>query len=68
MESVKDYFRTNWSEMTPHDWVGLVITIVVFIAMIVLYVYVFHPANKEKLEAHRNIPMDDDKPTQEKPR
>jgi cbb3-type cytochrome oxidase subunit 3 len=32
----------------------------VFLFMIGLYVYVFHPANKEKLEAQRHIPLDDD--------
>jgi cytochrome c oxidase cbb3-type subunit 4 len=36
------------------------ITIVVFFIMIALYIYVFHPSNKEKLEAHRHIPLDDD--------
>ena len=59
MDTIKEYFHTNWSAMTLHDWVGLTITIVVFIAMIALYVYVLHPANKQKLEAHRHIPMDD---------
>lgn len=46
--------------MTQHDWLGLIMTITVFIVMIGLYVYVFHPANKERLESQRNIPLDDD--------
>ncbi|KPJ91719.1 MAG: hypothetical protein AMJ55_11170 [Gammaproteobacteria bacterium SG8_15] len=46
--------------MTLHDWLGLGITIVVFFVMIALYIYIFHPSNKEKLEAHRHIPLDDD--------
>jgi len=46
--------------MTLHDWLGMGITIVVFFVMVGLYVYVLHPANKERLESHRYIPLDDD--------
>jgi cytochrome c oxidase cbb3-type subunit 4 len=28
--------------------------------MVVAYVYVLRPKNKDKLEAHKHIPMDDD--------
>jgi cytochrome c oxidase cbb3-type subunit 4 len=45
--------------MTLQDWLGLIVTIVVFLLMIGLYVLVFHPANKEKLEAQRHIPWED---------
>ena len=65
MDSVKEYFQTDWAAMTLHDWIGLGITIVVFFVMIALYVYVFHPSNKEKLESHRHIPLDDDDFTRE---
>ena len=57
---MNSYFFTDWSAMTMQDWLGLIVTIVVFLLMIGLYVYVFHPANKDKLEAHRHIPLDDD--------
>jgi len=57
---VSEYFDTDWGAMTLQDWLGLIVTIVVFLLMIGLYMYVFHPANKAKLEAHRNIPLDDD--------
>ena len=60
MDSIRQYFQTDWSAMTLHDWIGLGITIVVFFVMIALYVYVFHPSNKEKLESYRHIPLDDD--------
>ena len=46
--------------MTPSDWVGVITTVTVFLAMIVLYVYVLHPKNKDRLESQRHIPMDDD--------
>lgn len=64
-ERIKDYFHTDWTAMSFHDWLGLGITIVVFFVMIALYVYIFHPSNKEKLEAHRQIPLDDDVLTRE---
>jgi cytochrome c oxidase cbb3-type subunit 4 len=60
VNSIKDYFHTDWSAMTQHDWLGLIMTIAVFLVMIGLYIYVFHPSNKERLEAHRHIPLDDD--------
>ena len=65
MNSLKDYFHTDWAAMTLHDWLGLGITLVVFFVMIGLYVYIFHPSNKERLEAQRNIPLDDDRLTLE---
>ncbi|WP_455376836.1 hypothetical protein [Kaarinaea lacus] len=63
MNAIKQHFYTNWHAMTLHDWLGLGITIVVFFFMIALYVYVFHPSNKEKLESQRFIPLDDDDST-----
>ena len=60
MDAIKEHFQTNWSAMTLHDWLGLGITIIVFIMMIALYAYVFHPSNKERLESQRHIPLDDE--------
>ena len=60
MNKLLDYFHTDWGAMTLHDWLGLGITIVVFIVMVALYVYIFHPSNKDRLEAQRNIPLDDE--------
>ena len=60
MNKLSEYFHTDWGAMTQHDWIGLIMTILVFLIMIGLYIYVFHPANKERLEAQRRIPLDDD--------
>ena len=60
MNNLQDYFHTDWSAMTSHDWVGLVMTVVVFLLMVGLYVYVLKPSNREKFEAQRFIPLDDD--------
>ena len=46
--------------MTASDWFGMVLTVVVFLLMVVLYVYVLRPKNREKLEKQRFIPMDED--------
>ncbi len=47
--------------MTLHDWIGMIMTVSIFILMLVAYVLVFHPKNKEKLEAQRHILDDDDR-------
>lgn len=60
VNSLKEYFSTDWGAMTLQDWLGLIVTIAVFLLMIALYAYVFHPSNKEKLEAQRHIPLDED--------
>jgi cytochrome c oxidase cbb3-type subunit 4 len=59
VNSLKDYFHTEWSAMTLHDWLGMGVTVVVFLVMVGLYAYIFHPANKQRLESQRYIPLDD---------
>ena len=60
MSKLEKYFHTEWEAMTAHDWAGLILTVVIFFLMIGLYVYVFRPANKEKLESQRHILFDDE--------
>lgn len=60
MTNMGDYFYTDWAAMTVNDWVGLIMTVVVFFVMIWAYVYTFNPKNRDKLEAQRYIPFDDD--------
>ncbi len=62
MEALRGFFSTNWAAMTLHDWLGLSITIVVFVGMLAGYVMVLNPKNKERFEARRTAPLDyDDK-------
>ncbi len=61
MTSLQEYFQTDWAAMTSNDWVGLIMTVVVFFLMIAIYVYALHPSNREKLEAQRFIPLDEDR-------
>ena len=60
MNSLKQHFLTDWAAMTLQDWIGVIVTVVVFVMMIGLYVFVFLPSNKGKLEAQRYIPLEDD--------
>lgn len=43
MNSLKDYFSTDLQAMTTNDWVGTILTVVIFLLMLGLYVYVLRP-------------------------
>lgn len=68
MNEVASYFHTDWAAMSFHDWLGLVITIVVFVVLVVMYVYIFHPANKKRFESHRHIPFHEGRDDEEEQR
>ncbi|VAX07643.1 hypothetical protein MNBD_GAMMA26-1387 [hydrothermal vent metagenome] len=61
MNSLQEHFHTDWAAMTSNDWVGTIMTVITFILMVVVYVYALRPKNREKLEAQRFIPLDEDK-------
>ena len=58
MSSLAEYFSTDWAAMTATDWVGTVLTVVIFVLMVVAYVYAYRPKNKDKLE-ERKFLLDD---------
>ena len=60
MSSLAEYFHTDWEAMTFSDWVGTVLTVVIFILMAVAYFQVFRPKNRERLEAHKHLPFEMD--------
>lgn len=60
MNSLKEYFHTDWGAMTVTDWIGMIITVVIFLLMVGLYVYVLRPKNRERLEPYRHIPVSED--------
>ena len=60
MTKLQEYFHTDWSAMTGTDWFGLVLTVVVFIIMVVVYIWVLNPKNKESIESHRNMLLDEE--------
>jgi len=59
VSSLKEYFSTDWAAMTATDWVGTILTVVIFILMVIAYVYAYRPANKETLEQRKYL-LDDD--------
>ena len=61
MSSLKEYFHTDWAAITTNDWIGLILTVVIFLLMVGLYVYVLRPKNRDKLERQRFIPVDDER-------
>ena len=62
MSSLSDFFATDWAAMTPQDWVGTILTVVVFLLMVGLYFYALRPRNRDRLEAQRFIPFEGDEP------
>jgi cytochrome c oxidase cbb3-type subunit IV len=61
VSSLKEYFHTDWGAMTTNDWIGLILTVVIFLLMVGLYVYVLRPKNRDKLERQRFIPVDEER-------
>jgi cytochrome c oxidase cbb3-type subunit 4 len=60
VSSLSEYFETDWAAMTATDWVGTILTVVIFVLMVVAYFQVFRPKNRDKLEAKKHIPFEDD--------
>jgi cytochrome c oxidase cbb3-type subunit 4 len=60
VNSLKEYFHTDWGAMTINDWIGTILTIVILLLMMVAYFQVFRPKNREKLESKRFIPFEED--------
>ena len=60
MSNLKEYFHTDWAAMTTNDWIGTILTVVIFVLMIVAYFQVFRPKNRNKLESKRYILFDED--------
>jgi len=58
--SLSEYFHTDWEAMTTNDWIGTILTVVIFIAMLVAYFQVFSPKNKDRLESQRYVLFDED--------
>ncbi|MFD2112907.1 cbb3-type cytochrome c oxidase subunit 3 [Thiorhodococcus fuscus] len=61
MNSLASYFETDWQAMTLNDWVGTILTVVIFLLMLVAYFQVFRPKNRERLESKKHILFDEDR-------
>lgn len=60
MSSFVEHFHTDWGAMTTNDWIGLILTLVVFLLMTVAYFQVFRPKNRDRLESRKGIPFEED--------
>ena len=60
MSSLREYFHTDWQAMTTTDWVGTILTVIIFLLMVGLYFYVLRPKNRDKFESKKYIPLDDE--------
>lgn len=60
MNSVVDFFSTDWDAMTHADWTGMVIVLLLSVLMIGLYTWVFKPSNRDHFEQYRDFVNDND--------
>lgn len=55
-----DYFHTDWQAMSRNDWIGVILTVLAFVAMAAVYVLVFNPKNKEALNSQGDMALRDE--------
>lgn len=55
MTKLMEYFHTDWAALTRNDWIGIVTVVLAFIGMVVVYVLVFNPKNKDALNAQGDL-------------
>jgi cytochrome c oxidase cbb3-type subunit 4 len=66
VSKLQEYFYIDWSVMIVTDWFGMVFTVIIFVLMLVAYIWVFNPKNKDKIESNKTMPLDDDEINSEK--
>ena len=60
MNSLIEFFSTDWDAMTHADWTGMVIVLVLTALMIGLYSWVFKPSNRDNFEQYRDFVIHND--------
>ena len=60
MTRLMEYLHTDWAAMTRNDWLGVFFTVLAFIAMVVVYVLVLNPRNKEALNSQADMVLRDE--------
>lgn len=60
MTKLMDYMHTDWAAMTRNDWLGVVFTVLAFVAMVAVYVLVFNPRNKDALNSQGDMALRDE--------
>lgn len=59
MTKLMEYFHTEWALMTLNDWLGVAYTVLGLLAMVVVYVMVLHPKNKEAYNSQSDMALRD---------
>jgi len=54
------YLGMDVAVMTTNDWLGVFLSVAVFMGMVYVYVMVFRPANKDTFESQRSMALDDE--------
>lgn len=62
MTKLLEHFGMDVNTMTTNDWLGVFFVLVAAIGMVVTYVMVFRPSNKDKFDAQSRMALDDDDP------
>ncbi len=62
MNSLREFFHTDWDAMTPTDWSGLLIVLVLTALMTALYIWVLRPRNRDRFERYRDFVNHEDDP------
>lgn len=60
MTKLMEYLHTDWSQMTLNDWLGVAYAVLGLLAMIVAYVMVLRPKNKEAYNSQADMVLRDD--------
>ena len=60
MTKLMDYLHTDWAAMTRNDWLGVVFTVLAFVAMVAVYVQGFNPRNKDALNSQSDMALRDE--------
>lgn len=60
MTKLMDYLHTDWAAMSLNDWLGVFFTVLAFVAMVVVYVLVFNPKNKDALNSQGDMALRDE--------
>lgn len=55
-----DYLHTDWAAMSRNDWIGVLFTVLAFVAMVTVYVLVFNPKNKDALNSQSDMALRDE--------
>jgi len=58
VNSIIEFFATDWDAMTHADWTGLIIVTVLTVLMAAVYYWTFKPSNREHFEQYRDFVND----------